>query len=97
MGHAKISFLLEGHGIRIGGEAVREGYCYLGEGMYGKFTVFLDPFEGELIIAEGYYGEVYGSKRYVYKFKEDELEAIREACKPYGYPSLKDKNYAGVF
>jgi len=75
-------------------KAVRDGYCYLGE-FYG-IAAYLDPFGGELIIATGWYGETRGSRRYVYKFKEDELEKIREICKPYGYPHI-EKNYIKAF
>jgi len=74
-----LRFRLEGgKNIKIEGVAERDGWAYLGEGAWGKIFVFLDPFKGELIFVEGWYGETAGSKRYVYKFKEEELEKIRE-------------------
>ena len=90
----EIEFELKHGAFQIRRKAVRDGYCYLGE-FYGT-AVYLDPFTGELIICKGWYGETRGNKRYVYRFKQDELEKIREICRPYGYPHIK-KNYIGAF
>jgi len=89
-----IEFELKHGRFELRERAVRDGYRYLGE--FYATAVYLDPFEGELIIATGWHGETRGSKRYVYKFKEDELEKIREICKPHGYPHIK-KNYIKAF